>query len=91
MCFSLFINDLLLTLSKNKKNWKHKKKQYRKRKELWKRNYTFQNKALQRLLLKSMKEFEAKKHKRNIFDQKSHLHIEDFWLFTDPPVSFQKP
>jgi hypothetical protein len=26
MCFSHFIDDLLLTLSKNKKNWKHKKK-----------------------------------------------------------------
>ena len=66
-------------------------KEYKKRKELWKRNYTFQNKALPRLLLKSTKDFEAKKLTRNIFDQKSHLHIEDFWLFTDPPVSFQKP
>ena len=88
MSFSLFIDDLLLTLSKNKKNWKHKKK-YRKIKELWKRNYTFQNKALPRLLLKSIKDFVAKKLTRNIFDQKSHLHIENFWLFTDPPVSLQ--
>ena len=62
-------------------------KEYKKRKELWKRNYTFQNQGLPRLLLKSMKDFEARKLTRNISDQKSHLHIEDFWLFTDPPVS----
>ena len=64
-------------------------KEYKKRKELWKRNYTFQNQGLPRLLLKSMKDFEARKLTRNISDQKSHLHIEDFWLFTDPPDCFQ--
>ena len=65
-------------------------KEYKKRKELWKRNYTFQNQGLPRLLLKSMKDFEARKLTRNISDQKSPLHIADFWLFTDPLVFFSK-
>ena len=84
MSFSLFNDDLLLTLSKNNKSWKHKKKEYRKRKELWKRNYTFQNKALPRLLLKSTKDFEAKKLTKHFWSKISFAYWRFLVIYRSP-------
>ena len=64
-------------------------KQEKKKMEIGRLKYTFQNQAIPNLLLKQMKGFEARELTRNISDQESHLHIEVFSLFRDNQVFLQ--
>ena len=78
---------LLVTIKKERKTENLKNKKWKK--EIKKRDKSTNLKKNEpRLSLKPVQDFYTTQLKRNIFDQESHLHIEDFWLFTDHPVNF---